>query len=94
MKEGDATMHKTVSSAEFSSRYNEISSLCHSGKEPVFLMEDKGLMADRLELYSLIGEGIDDIRRGDAIPFDDAISEIKASRSACPQTFRHPMGTT
>lgn len=38
-------------------------------------------LAGRLELYSLIQEGMDDIREGRTQPFTDAMSEIKKKRS-------------
>ena len=38
-------------------------------------------LAGRLELYSLIQEGMDDIREGRTQPLTDAMSEIKRKRS-------------
>ena len=81
------------SSADLRNKYNEISSLCHKYQEPVFITKNgKGDLAvmsieayekltGRLELYSLIQEGMDDIREGRTQPFTDAMSEIKKKRS-------------
>ena len=81
------------SSADLRNKYNEISLLCHKYQEPVFITKNgKGdlavmsieayeKLAGRLELYSLIQEGIYDIREGRTQPFSDAMSEIKKKRS-------------
>ena len=81
------------SSADLRNNYNEISSLCHQFGEPVFITKNgKGDLAvlsieayeqllGRFELYSLLQEGMDDIKVGNTRPFSEAIAEIKARRS-------------
>ncbi len=81
------------SSADLRNNYNEISSLCHQFGEPVFITKNgKGDLAvlsieayeqllGRFELYSLLQEGMDDLKVGNTRPFSEAIAEIKARRS-------------
>ena len=81
------------SSADLRNNYNEISSLCHQFGEPVFITKNgKGDLAvlsieayeqllGRFELYSLLQEGMDDLKVGNTRPFSGAIAEIKARRS-------------
>lgn len=81
------------SSADLRNNYNEISSLCHQFGEPVFITKNgKGDLAvlsieayeqllGRFELYSLLQEGMDDLKVGITRPFSEAIAEIKARRS-------------
>lgn len=81
------------SSADLRNNYNEISSLCHQFGEPVFITKNgKGDLAvlsieayeqllGRYELYSLLQEGMDDIKAGNTRPFSEAIAEIKARRT-------------
>ncbi|MFV0518264.1 MAG: type II toxin-antitoxin system prevent-host-death family antitoxin [Aminipila sp.] len=78
------------SSADLRNNYNEISTLCHSYAEPVFITKNgKGDLAvmsiesyealnNRFELYGLIKEGLDDIAGGNTRPFSEAISSIKS----------------
>ena len=66
-------MPEIRSSAELRNRYNEISTFCHDYAEPVFITKNgKGdlavmsieayeALAGRLELYSLLQEGLDDV---------------------------------
>ena len=81
------------SSADLRNGYNEISSICHEHGEPVFITKNgKGDLAvmsieayeqllGRFELYTLLEEGMNDIKRGDTRPFSDAIAELKARRN-------------
>ncbi len=81
------------SSAELRNNYNEISSLCHTYAEPVFITKNgKGDLAvmsiesyeelnSRFELYGLIKEGMDDIADGNTRPFSEAISSIRNRRN-------------
>lgn len=81
------------SSADLRNGYNEISSLCHEHGEPVFITKNgKGDLAvmsieayeqllGRFELYTLLEEGMNDIKRGDTRPFSDALAELKARRN-------------
>ena len=76
-------MPEIRSSAELRNRYNEISTFCHDYAEPVFVTKNgKGdlavmsieayeALAGRLELYSLLQEGLDDVAEGDTRPFSD-----------------------
>ena len=80
------------SSADLRNKYNEISSFCHENREPVFITKNgKGDLAvmsietyeellGRFELYSLLQEGLEDIRSGNTRPFSEAMSEICARR--------------
>ena len=80
------------SSADLRNSYNEISSLCHEYSEPVFITKNgKGDLAvmsieayeqmlGRLELYSKLREGLDDIEHGNTRSFDEAIADIRARR--------------
>lgn len=80
------------SSADLRNSYNEISTFCHQYGEPVFITKNgKGDLAvmsieayeqlqGRIELYSLIQKGMDDIQSGDTRPFSDAIADIRARR--------------
>ena len=80
------------SSADLRNGYNEISKFCHEYGEPVYITKNgKGDLAvmsieayeqlkGRLQLYSLIQEGLDDISNGNTRPFSEAISEIRARR--------------
>ena len=80
------------SSADLRNRYNEISTFCHTFNEPVFITKNgKGDLAvlsiesyDQLvgkaELYSLIQEGLDDVKKGNTRSFSEAISDIKKRR--------------
>ncbi|MCX4351530.1 MAG: type II toxin-antitoxin system prevent-host-death family antitoxin [Lachnospiraceae bacterium] len=80
------------SSADLRNNYNEISTFCHSYSEPVFITKNgKGDLAvmsietyetltSRLELYSLLKEGLDEIADGSTKPFSEAMSEIRSRR--------------
>ena len=80
------------SSAELRNNYNEISSICHTYTEPVFITKNgKGDLAvmsieayeemtSRFELYGLIKEGLDDVVDGNIHPFSESISSIRAKR--------------
>lgn len=76
-------------SADLRNSYNEISEFCHEYSEPVFITKNgKGDLAvmsieayeqlkGRLELYSLIEEGLEDERQGRIRPFSEALDEIR-----------------
>ncbi len=80
------------SSTDLRNNYNEISSFCHSYREPVFITKngqgDLAVMsievyeqlAGRLELYGLLQEGLDDISAERTQSFSDAMAEIRAAR--------------
>ena len=80
------------SSADLRNSYNEISNLCHSYSEPVFITKNgKGDLAvmsieayeqlvGRFELYSSIQEGLDDVATGNTRPFSEAMEDIRGRR--------------
>ena len=81
------------SSADLRNGYNEISSLCHEYGEPVFITKNgKGDLAvmsiesyeqllGRFELYTLLEEGMDDVKNGESRPFSAALAELRARRN-------------
>ncbi len=76
------------SSTDLRNNYNEISNMCHSYQEPVFITKNgKGDLAvmsietyeqltGRLELYNLLREGLDDAAAGHTRPFDEAMNDL------------------
>ena len=86
-------MPKIRSSADLRNNYNDISTFCHTYAEPVFITKNgKGdlavmsietyeELAGRLELYSKLQEGLDDVAAGRTIPLDEALAELKNRRS-------------
>ena len=86
-------MPKIRSSADLRNNYNEISTFCHDYAEPAFITKNgKGdlavmsietyeELAGRLELYSKLQEGLDDVAAGRTIPLDEAMAELKNRRS-------------
>ena len=86
-------MPKIRSSADLRNNYNDISTFCHTYAEPVFITKNgKGdlavmsietyeELAGRLELYSKLQEGLDDVAAGRTIPLDKAMAELKNRRS-------------
>jgi len=77
-------------SADLQNNYNEISELCHEYPEPVFItkngagdlavmsIETYELLSGRLQLYSLIEEGLDQVKQGKIKPMKEAIKSIRA----------------
>jgi len=77
-------------SADLRNNYNEISELCHEYSEPVFItkngtgdlvvmsIETYELLSGKLELYSLIETGLDNIKKKKTKPMKDAIKSIRA----------------
>ena len=78
------------SSADLRNTYNEISTQCHESGKPIFITKNgKGdlavmsieaydEMAGKLELYSKIQEGLNDIKAGKVAPLEDVIKELEA----------------
>lgn len=76
-------------SADLRNNYNEISEFCHKYSEPVFItkngkgdlavmsMEAYEALRGRLELYTVIQQGLDDVRNGNEIPFSEGIESIR-----------------
>ncbi len=81
------------SSADLRNGYNEISGFCHTYNEPVFITKNgKGdlavmsietyeKLAGRLELYSLLLDGLDDVRKGNTEDFSDAMDKIRGNQN-------------
>ncbi|MCL1789387.1 MAG: type II toxin-antitoxin system Phd/YefM family antitoxin [Oscillospiraceae bacterium] len=75
-------------SAYLRNHYNEVSEFCHSRMEPVFITKnghgDLAVMSieayekfcGRYELYSLIDEGFEDIKKGNHSNFDNFMEEF------------------
>ena len=80
------------SSADLRNNYNEISNLCHTYAEQVFITKNgKGDLAvmsieayenlvGRFELYSLVQEGLEDVNSGNTRPFSEAMKDIREHR--------------
>jgi prevent-host-death family protein len=76
-------------SADLRNKYNEISELCHKYAEPVFItkngtgdlavmsIETYELLTGKLELYSLINEGLEQAQNGKTKPMKEAIKEMR-----------------
>ena len=76
-------------SADLRNSYNEISDFCHTFSEPVFITKNgKGDLAvmsieayerlqGKLELYSLIEQGMEDVRSGNVRPLSEALSDLR-----------------
>jgi PHD/YefM family antitoxin component YafN of YafNO toxin-antitoxin module len=76
-------------SADLVKNYNEISELCHEYSEPVFITKDGTgdlavmsietyeLLLGRLELHSLINEGVRQAGSGKTKPLKEAIKSIR-----------------
>ena len=76
-------------SSDLRNNYNEISELCHEYSEPVFItkngtgdlavmsMETYELLAGKFELYSLIEQGINQVKGGKVKPIKKAIKSIR-----------------
>ena len=80
------------SSADLRNGYNDISNFCHTYDEPVFITKNgKGdlavmsietyeKLAGKLELYSLLQEGLDEGASGNTRPFSEAMADIRRKR--------------
>ena len=81
------------SSADLRNNYNEISNFCHEFDEPnlntkngrgdlaVMSIDTYEKIVAKLELYSLLRDGMNDYEVGNMKPFDEAMSEIRSKRS-------------
>ncbi len=75
-------------SADLRNKYNEISEFCHKYSEPVYITKngqgDLAVMSietferltGRLELYKLLDEGLDDLRRKCLTPAAEAFEAV------------------
>jgi prevent-host-death family protein len=76
-------------SADLRNKYNEISELCHEYSEPVFItkngtgdlavmsIETYEFLAGKLELYTLIDEGLTQVKEGRVKPMKGTIKSIR-----------------
>jgi prevent-host-death family protein len=76
-------------SADLRNKYNEISELCHKYSEPVFItkngtgdlavmsIETYELLRGRLELYSLLNEGLEQTKNGKTKSMKESIKNIR-----------------
>jgi len=76
-------------SADLRNKYNEISELCHTYSEPVFItkngtgdlavmsIETYELLSGKFELNSLLEQGLDQIKNGRVKPMNNAIRSIR-----------------
>jgi len=77
-------------SADLRNKYNEISEYCHDYPEPVFItkngtgdlavmsIETYELLAGKMELYSLINEGLEQQKQGKVKPMKEAMKFIRS----------------
>ena len=76
-------------SADLRNNYNEISELCHEYSEPVFItkngtgdlavmnIETYEALAGRLKLYTLIDEGLTQVKEGRVKPMKGTVKSIR-----------------
>ena len=76
-------------SADLRNKYNEISDFCHEFTEPVFItkngkgdlvvmsMETYELLSGKLELYSAIEKGLEQVREGKVKPMKESLKKIR-----------------
>jgi prevent-host-death family protein len=76
-------------SADLRNNYNEISELCHEYAEPVFItkngtgdlvvmsIETYELVTGKMELYSLIDEGVCQMGEGKVKPLRESLTSIR-----------------
>ena len=76
-------------SADLRNKYNEISELCHEFSEPVFItkngtgdlavmsIETYEFLAGKLDLYTLIDEGLTQVKEGRVKPMKGTIKTIR-----------------
>ena len=77
------------SSTDLRNSYNEISTFCHKHREPVFITKngqgDLAVMSieiyeeliGKLELYSLLEEGREDVKAGRTRPHKDVMADLR-----------------
>lgn len=82
-------MPKIRPSSDLRNKYNEISQFCHEYSEPVYLTKNgKGdlvvmsidtyeQLVGKFELYNLLAKGGESIKKGEAIPADEAFKRIE-----------------
>jgi prevent-host-death family protein len=77
-------------SADLRNNYNEISEFCHEYYEPVFItkngtgdlavmsIETYELLSGKKELYSLLEEGLSQVKKGKTKPLKESINSIRS----------------
>lgn len=78
-----------VASSELRNKYNEISTICHSKNEPIYITKngngDLAVMSietyeniiDRIKLMLELEKGFEDIKKGNVFSMDDVLKELK-----------------
>jgi len=76
-------------SADLRNKYNEISEFCHEYSEPVFItkngtgdlavmsIETYEFLTGKMELYTLINEGLTQVKEGRVKPMKETIKTIR-----------------
>ena len=76
-------------SSDLRNKYNEISEFCHQHSEPVYItknghgdlvvmsIETFERLVGKVELYKLLDEGIDDLKRNKMIVAEEAFKQIE-----------------
>jgi prevent-host-death family protein len=76
-------------SADLRNKYNEISEFCHEYSEPVFItkngtgdlavmsIETYEFLTGKMELYSLINEGLNQVKEGRVKPMKGTLKNIR-----------------
>lgn len=82
-------MPKIISSTTLRNGYNDISTFCHSEKEPIFITKngqgDLALMSieqyeeliSKAEFYKKLEEGLNDLENGRVKPYKEIRAEIR-----------------
>ena len=77
-------------SADLRNNYNEIAEFCHEYPEPVFItkngtgdlavmsIEAYELLQGKLQLYSSVEEGLNQVKQGKVKPMKESIKKIRA----------------
>jgi PHD/YefM family antitoxin component YafN of YafNO toxin-antitoxin module len=82
-------MPNIKSSTDLRNHYNEISTLCHESREPVFItkngqgdlavmsIETFEALSGKLELYRLLDEGRAAVKKGQKRPLSDVMRDLR-----------------
>jgi prevent-host-death family protein len=77
------------SSADLRNNYNEMVRICREYREPVFItkngqgdsvllsIEQYNHLTGRQELYRLLDEGMEDVKNGNVVPFDEGMADLR-----------------
>jgi len=84
-------MPTIISNTDFQSSYNKVSDLCHQYPEPVFVtkngngdlavmsIETYELLSGKLQLYTAIEEGLNQVKQGKIKPMKESINSIRTT---------------